>query len=194
MSSGCFAKQRKLQKGVGMLGRLREYFPTPKKCCLLLILWVSGKPLREFHQSLFGKKKWIANEVACHLVHVLLSYIYTYIPPHNLMHLLFFARDFLLLFFCFLSIHFIPLVYWCLLKKWFPNASGLSFWKWSFDGLKWQWAIHLERKIWGKHRVLWVCGGREGSANVIKPAKSNRTHTLRTTAGLQYPVIDTKHI
>lgn len=89
MSSGCFAKQRKLQKGVGMLGRLREYFPTPKKCCLLLILRVSGKPLREFHQSLFGKKKWIANEVACHLVHVLLSYIYTYIPPHNLMHLLF---------------------------------------------------------------------------------------------------------
>lgn len=122
---------------------------------------------------------------------VLQTYLHT--PTHFNTPVIF-TRIFLVLFFCLLSTHFIALVYWQLLKKWFLNALGLSFWKWSFDGLKWQWAIHLERKIWGKHSALWVCGGRAGSANIIKPRKSNRTCMLSTTAGLQYSVMDTNQI
>lgn len=70
----------KLQKEAGMLRRGRKYLPAPKNGCLLLILGVSGKSLREPHQRMFGKNNWFPNEVQGHLLCVLISYKYNNIP------------------------------------------------------------------------------------------------------------------
>lgn len=161
----------RLQKEAGMLSRSRKYFPAPKNGCLLLILGVSGKFLREPHQRIFGKKNWFPNEVLGHLVCVLISYKYIYTPLHTLKHLLFLQ----IFSWCCSCVFLAPISFLWSIGSYEINDSWMCL-VYSAEN---EVLLGLNSSGWsileggsGKAQALRVCGGRAGSARLLRLGKA----------------------